>query len=87
MKKRLLSLLLSLCLVAGLFAGMSTTAFADGDTQTYIVQSGENPFMAFDREDIQTQPEGTVILHTCSMGFKSGEYGGRYTKTTLSTIS
>ncbi len=43
MMKRLLSLLLSLCLVAGLFACMTTTAFADdGDTQEYIVQSGDN---------------------------------------------
>ena len=42
MMKRLLSLLLSLCLVAGLFAGMTTTAYADGDTQEYIVQSGDN---------------------------------------------
>ena len=62
-------------------------AMMERDMTVYVVQSGENPFMAFDREDIQTQPEGTVILHTCSMGFKSGEYGGRYTKTTLSTIS
>lgn len=41
MKKRLFSLLLSLCLVAGLFAGMTTTAYADGDTQTYTVQLGD----------------------------------------------
>ena len=41
MKKRLFSLLLSLCLVASLFAGMTTTAYADGDTQTYTVQLGD----------------------------------------------
>ncbi len=41
MKKRLFSLLLSLCLVAGLFAGMTATAYADGDTQTYTVPLGD----------------------------------------------
>ena len=28
-----------------------------------------------------------VILHTCSIGFKSGEYGGRRINSTLSRIS
>ena len=42
MKKRLFSLLLSLCLVAGLFACMTTTAYADGDTQVYTVKSGDS---------------------------------------------
>ena len=28
-----------------------------------------------------------VIRHTCSIGFKSGEYGGNFTKTTFSLIS
>lgn len=42
MMKRLLSLLLSFCLVAGLLAAMGATAFADGDTQTYEVKSGDN---------------------------------------------
>lgn len=42
MMKRMLSLLLSLCLMAGLFAGMTTTAYAAGDTQEYIVKSGDN---------------------------------------------
>ena len=42
MMKRAISLLLCLCLMAGLFAGMTTTAFADGDTQEYVVQSGDN---------------------------------------------
>ena len=42
MMKRMLSLLLSLCLMAGLFAGMTTTAYAAGDTQEYVVKSGDN---------------------------------------------
>ena len=42
MMKRLISLLLSLCIVAGLFACMTTTAYADGDTQKYTVVSGDN---------------------------------------------
>ena len=42
MKKRLLSLLLSLCLVAGLFVGMTPSAYAAGDTQTYTVKSGDS---------------------------------------------
>ena len=42
MMKRLLSLLLSFCLVLGLAAGMTATAYADGDTQTYEVKSGDN---------------------------------------------
>ena len=38
----MLSLLLCLCVVAGLFAGLSTTAFADdGDTWTYTVEKGD----------------------------------------------
>ena len=42
MKKRLLSLLLCLCVVAGLFAGLSVTAYADdGDTWVYTVQQGD----------------------------------------------
>ena len=42
MKKRLLSLLLCLCVVAGLFAGLSVTAYADdGDTWVYTVQKGD----------------------------------------------
>ena len=46
MKKRLLSLLLSLCLVAGLFAGMNTTAYADGETQTYVVTKDDGAGVA-----------------------------------------
>ena len=37
MKKRVISLLLCLCLAAGLFAGLGATAYADGDTQTHTV--------------------------------------------------
>lgn len=37
MKKRVFSLLLCLCLAAGLFAGLGVTAYADGDTQTHTV--------------------------------------------------
>ncbi len=40
-KKRLLSLLLSFCLVVGLFAAMTATAYADGDTWVYEVKSGD----------------------------------------------
>ena len=41
MKKRVICLLLSLSLMAGLFAGMGATAFADGDTWEYTVVSGD----------------------------------------------
>ena len=41
MMKRMLSLLLSLCLVAGLFAGMTTTASAEENTWVYTVVSGD----------------------------------------------
>ena len=42
MKKRLLSLLLCLCVVAGLFGALSATAYADdGDTWVYTVQKGD----------------------------------------------
>jgi len=40
MKRRIISLLLCVCMVAGLFTVMGGTAFAD-DTQTYTVQLGD----------------------------------------------
>ena len=36
-------------------------AMMEQNMTVYVVQTGENPFMAFDREDIQTQPEGTLF--------------------------
>ena len=41
MKKRLFSLLLSLCLIAGLFTAMGANAWADGDTITYTLVQGD----------------------------------------------
>ena len=41
MKRRMISLLLSLCLVVGLFAAMGATAYADGDTIVYTLVSGD----------------------------------------------
>ena len=45
MKKRMLSLLLSLCLVGTLFAGMGATAWADGNTITYTMVQGDTVAM------------------------------------------
>ena len=39
--KRLISLLLSICLIAALFTGFSVSASADGDIISYTVQSGD----------------------------------------------
>ena len=49
-------------------------AMMERDMTVYVVQSGENPFMAFDREDIQTQPEGTVFAVPREEWEASAEY-------------
>ena len=46
MKKRVLSLLLCLCLAAGLFAGMPVKAYADGSTQQYTVTKDDGAGLA-----------------------------------------
>ena len=43
MKKRLVSMLLSLCVVAALLCGMTVTAFADG-TQEYTIKAGDTVY-------------------------------------------
>lgn len=42
MKKRLLSLLLCICLVCSLMTGLSVSASADGDTITHIIVAGDS---------------------------------------------
>ena len=36
-------------------------ALMDMNMSVYVVQTGENPFMAFDKDEILDQPEGTVF--------------------------
>ena len=36
-------------------------ALMDLNMSVYVVQTGENPFMAFDKDEILDQPEGTVF--------------------------
>ena len=66
MKKRLFSLLLSLCLVAGLFAGMTTAAYADGDTWQYTVTKDDGGGVASicAREGIDFQANKEWIKNT-----------------------
>ena len=49
-------------------------AMMERDMTVYVVQTGENPFMAFDQEDIQTQPEGTVFAVPREEWEASAEY-------------
>ena len=49
-------------------------AMMERDMTVYVVQSGENPFMAFDQEDIQNQPEGTVFAVPREEWEASAEY-------------
>ena len=64
MMKRMLSLLLSFCLVAGLFAGMTATAYADGDTQEYYVQSGDTLLKICDKLGVDYFKNKEWIVNT-----------------------
>ena len=44
MKKRLTSVLLTICMVASLFSGLGVTAFADVETIEYTMKSGDNVY-------------------------------------------
>ena len=63
-KKRLLSLLLSFCLVVGLFAAMTTTAYADGDTWVYEVKSGDSLSLICSKNGIDFAKNREWIINT-----------------------
>lgn len=63
-KKRLLSLLLSFCLVAGLFAAMTTSAYADGDTWVYEVKSGDYLSLICSKNGIDYAKNKEWIINT-----------------------
>ena len=63
-KKRLLSLLLSFCLVVGLFAAMTTTAYADGDTWVYEVKSGDYLSLICSKNGIDFAKNREWIINT-----------------------
>ena len=41
MRKRLISLLLMVCIVASLLSGLTVSAYADGNTVSYTMQGGD----------------------------------------------
>ncbi|MBR1456127.1 MAG: LysM peptidoglycan-binding domain-containing protein [Oscillospiraceae bacterium] len=63
MKKRIVSLLLSLCLVFALFCGMSVNAFADG-TVEYTLKAGETVFGVCQKLGIDFYANQAWIMQT-----------------------
>lgn len=63
MKKRLVSMLLSLCLVFALFCGMSVIAYADG-TQEYTLKAGDTVFSVCQKLGVDFYANQAWIMET-----------------------
>ena len=63
MKKRLVSMLLSLCLVFALFCGMSVIAYADG-TQEYTLKAGDTVFNVCQKLGVDFYANEAWIMQT-----------------------
>ncbi len=63
MKKRFVSMLLSLCLVFALFCGMSVIAYADG-TQEYTLKAGDTVFSVCQKLGVDFYANQTWIMET-----------------------